>query len=178
MTKKIIIAATETLQRELRLTSNALHLKRFLPLFFIWLIAFSFRLDAMTAYTNFTPAETTVGYYMKKAAQAATQEQFLEVVIFCTYALKTDSLHADAWYLRSYGYYELGNLNQAMADINTALAIHEVGRYYLLRSKINYTLHKYLDAWRDFNRARKIDPLVSMLSITSSVFSPILPGKK
>lgn len=153
-------------------------MKRFLHLFFVWLIALGFKLEAKTVEANITPAETPVGYYMKKAAQAATQEQFLETVIFCTYALKTDSLHADAWYLRSYGYYELGNLNQAMADINTALAILEEGRYYLLRSKINYTLHKYLEAWRDFNRARKIDPLVSMLSITSSVFSPILPGKK
>lgn len=153
-------------------------MKRFLHLFFVWLIALGFKLEAKTVEANITPAETPVGYYMKKAAQAATQEQFLETVIFCTYALKTDSLHADAWYLRSYGYYELGNLNRAMADINTALAILEEGRYYLLRSKINYTLHKYLEAWRDFNRARKIDPLVSMLSITSSVFSPILPGKK
>lgn len=132
----------------------------------------------MAIYSNTVPAETPVGYYMKKAAQAAAQEQFLESVIFCTYALKTDSLHADAWYLRSYGYYALGNLNQALADINTALAISELGRFYLLRSKINYALHKYLDAWRDFNQARKIDPLVSMLSITGSVFSPILPGKK
>ncbi|MGC8865131.1 MAG: tetratricopeptide repeat protein [Bacteroidales bacterium] len=125
-----------------------------------------------------TPAETTVGYYMKKAAQAASQEQFLESIIFCTYALKTDSLHADAWYLRSYGYFSLGNLNQALSDINMALAISESGSYYLLKSKINFALRKYLDAWRDFNRARKIDPLISILSITGSVFSPILPGKK
>lgn len=163
----------------MRLRSNALHLKRFLLLFIWWLIAFSFRLEAMIAFTTLTPAETPVGYYMKKAAQAATQEQFLETIIFCTYALKTDSLHADAWYLRSYGYYALGNKDQALADINNAIFINpELGHYYLLRAKINYALHKYLDAWRDFNRARKIDPLVSMLSVTGSVFSPILPGKK
>ena len=125
------------------------------------------------------PAETNqMGYYIRQAARAIEEQQFVESVIFCTYAIKTDSLHADAWYLRSYSYYCCGTPAKALSDIKTAISLNsENAAYWLLRAKINYALHHFIEAWRDFRRARQLDPLMSTLTITGSIFSPILPGK-
>lgn len=120
-----------------------------------------------------------MAYYIRQAARAIEEQQFVESVIFCTYAIRADSLHADAWYLRGYSYHCCGSPTKALSDINTAISLNsENAGYWLLRAKINYALNNFMEAWRDFRRARKLDPLMSTLAITGSIFSPILPGKK
>ena len=115
---------------------------------------------------------------MRQALQAIENEQYIESVIYCTYAIKTDSIHVDAWYLRSYSYYYGGNAAKALSDINTALALNsQNARFWLLRAQINYALKNFGDAWRDFRKARKLDPKLSIFFVTNSLFSPILPGK-
>ncbi len=150
-------------------------MKKYFFLFFTVLLLISGQMLAADK-----PAETNqMGYYIRQAARAIEEQQFVESVIFCTYAIKTDSLHADAWYLRSYSYYCCGTPAKALSDINTAISLNnENAGYWLLRAKINYALNNFMEAWRDFRRARKLDPLMSILAITGSIFSPILPGKK
>lgn len=127
---------------------------------------------------NIGSNESQIGYYIKQAARAIEEEQFIESIIFCSYAIKEDSLHADAWYLRGYGYYCCGTPAKALTDIKTAININgENASYWLLKAKINYAMHNYWEALRDFRVARKLDPLMTTLTLTS-IFSPILPGKK
>ena len=157
-----------------RLTRKWHILKKFAFLFFVLQFTGISQLQAVDIGNN----ESQIGYYIRQAARAIEEQQFIESVIFCSYAIKVDSLHADAWYLRSYSYYCCGTPAKALPDIKTAISINdENASYWLLKAKINYAMHNYWEAWRDFRRARKLDPLMTTLAITS-VFSPILPGKK
>lgn len=78
-------------------------------------------------------------------------------------ALKTDEIQRNprdshAYFNRHQGWLRLGKIDEALADINAAIALREDPVGYLCRGEIYCQLGRYRSALEDFDRAEQLDP--------------------
>lgn len=136
------------------------------------LLSLLFLLIGLTAKAQHPPDE-----WLGKAMLLTRSGQHLDAILYCTYYIKSDSLGSDAFYLRAYNYYMLGNRKLAQADATRAIDLNPRSvDNWLLRSRIRKSMLNYIGAFQDFRRARQLDPVKSLLYATKSVFSPVLPS--
>ncbi len=141
-------------------------MKRMILLFFVSLFV------SLSAAAQQSPVE-----WLGKAMLLTRSGQHLDAILYCTYYIKSDSLECDAFYLRAYNYYMLGNYKLAQADATRAIDINpRSADNWLLRGRIRKSMLNYIGAFQDFRRARQLDPVKSLLYATKSVFSPVLPS--
>lgn len=69
-----------------------------------------------------------------------------------------DPHNADAFFSRHQGWLWLGKLDEALADINAAIALKQNSMRYVSRGLVWCRIGRYRDALDDFDRAEAFDP--------------------
>jgi tetratricopeptide (TPR) repeat protein len=130
--------------------------------------------------TNICNAQSSAQYsemYFQRAVDQTRVGSHTEAIIACTYLIKADSSRSELFYLRSYNFFKLGNKSAAMRDVDLCLSIDPLkSEAHLLRAKINSSSGRFIDAYKDYRRARELNPVQAVLSITKDFFSFVVPG--
>ena len=123
--------------------------------------------------------QESVAPYLDKAVKLTNSHQNLEAILYCTYHIKTDSSGSEAYYLRSYNYFILGNHKLAHTDASRCIDLQPSNPdAWLLRGRIRKSMGNYVGAYQDFRRARQLDPVKSFMYFTKSIFSSVLPASQ
>ncbi len=141
---------------------------------FIWSIIL-----CMTIIYNGVSAQTAMpgSANLNSAIDHTNKKEHMEALIACTYAIKSDSSNADAYYLRAFNFFKLDNKSAALSDVNRSISINKNNSdAYILRGKIFKSMGKYIAAYQDFKHANNLNPTETLLFVTKSMFSTILPS--
>lgn len=99
--------------------------------------------------------------YFKFAKYKYDNKEYNPALDFINKAIHLDTTYANAYYLRSQIYFELGQYYSSILDINRLFASHGpedifTGNYYLLRARCHLALNEFNLAAEDFEKAEPL----------------------
>lgn len=93
---------------------------------------------------------------------------------YCNKAIGNNPKNADAYYIRGYARYNLGNYASAIKDFDTTLKLNKNhADAYLYRGNCKKELNKYWGALRDYRRAKDIAPEITNMHLIKNLVSAL-----
>lgn len=113
---------------------------------------------------NITQGQATSNDYMRAAIEATNKKQYEKAIQLCDAAIALNSTGAAAYFHRGYNRMLLKEYEAAIVDLTVCLDLspNNLGAY-LYRGLSNQKAGNSLAASRDYNNARKIDTLETMV---------------
>lgn len=86
--------------------------------------------------------------------------------------LVLENSNTDALFLRAYCRYKKEENEKALLDLNRLISIDsQYANAYIIRARVHRALGDYWSWLKDYNRARKLDPYLTLFSASKGMFS-------
>lgn len=118
---------------------------------------------------------------LKVAINLNEKKEYESSLLFCNRALEKQPEMSNAWFLRGYNNYNLGNYQDAIIDFTVAINFEpEYAEAFFYRGKSKQANGNFMGGLIDLNDARKLDSSKSTLLMVRGIFSSIFgnPDKK